>query len=172
MLAKNQIFKTEDMYLWVSYKKKILNFYLFIKFLKSLKKVVGSGSAPLVNAYTAFKGRGYEVLGLRQRNTCRKVPLQVIFLHDILHCLLWVLSFYARRIVTCRDRLRSYKLQVPVLHKMFSLSWSNAELLLILSSQVNVSHGVFDSTIWSDIAVHITHIQRRKRFSKPLWANR
>jgi hypothetical protein len=41
-------------------------------------------------------GGGYEVLGLRQINTCRKVPLQINFLDDdILHCLLWVLSFYA-----------------------------------------------------------------------------
>ncbi len=112
-----------------------------------MKKVVGSGSAPLVNAYTAFKGRGYEILGRRQRNTCRKVPLQVNFLHDdILHGLLRVLSLYARRIVTCSDRFRSSKLWV--LHKMFSLSCGNAELLHIFSSQVNVSHDVFDSTIW------------------------
>ncbi len=34
-------------------------------------------------------------MGLRQINTCRKVPLQVNFLDDdILHCLPWVLSFY------------------------------------------------------------------------------
>ncbi len=36
------------------------------------------------------------VLGLRQINTCCKVPLLVNFLDgDILHCFLWVLSFYA-----------------------------------------------------------------------------
>jgi hypothetical protein len=34
------------MYLWVSYKKKY-DFFLFIKFLKSLKKVVGSGVGPI-----------------------------------------------------------------------------------------------------------------------------
>ncbi len=42
-------------------------------------------------------GRGggwYGVLGLWQINTCRKVPWQVNIL-DILHCLLWVLSFHA-----------------------------------------------------------------------------
>ncbi len=40
-------------------------------------------------------GREYGVLGLRQINTCRKVPLQVNFLDDdILHCFLWVSSFY------------------------------------------------------------------------------
>jgi hypothetical protein len=38
--------------------------------------------------------RGYGVLGLRQRNTCRKVPLRVNFLDDVLHCLLRVLYFY------------------------------------------------------------------------------
>ncbi len=33
--------------------------------------------------------------GLRQINTRRKVPLQINFLYDdILHCLLWILSFY------------------------------------------------------------------------------
>ncbi len=38
---------------------------------------------------------GYGVLGLRQINTGRKVNLQVFFLDDdILHCILWVLSFY------------------------------------------------------------------------------
>ncbi len=36
-------------------------------------------------------GRGYGVLGLRQRKTCHKVPLQDNFLDDdILHWLLWV----------------------------------------------------------------------------------
>ncbi len=40
-------------------------------------------------------GGGHGGLGFRQINTCRKVPLHVIFLHDdILHCLLWVLSLY------------------------------------------------------------------------------
>ncbi len=50
-----------------------------------------------VYTYTMYPGgRGYGVLGLRQINTCRKVPLQVIFLDDyILHCLLWLLSLYA-----------------------------------------------------------------------------
>ncbi len=45
-----------------------------------------------VNTYTVCKGGGrYEVLSLRQINTCRKVPLKVNFLDDdILHCLLWV----------------------------------------------------------------------------------
>jgi hypothetical protein len=39
--------------------------------------------------YTVCKGGGYGVLGLRQINTCRKVPLHVNFLDDdILHCLL------------------------------------------------------------------------------------
>jgi hypothetical protein len=34
-------------------------------------------------------GGGYEILGLRQINTCRKVPLQVKSLDDdILHCVL------------------------------------------------------------------------------------
>ncbi len=33
-------------------------------------------------------GGGYGVLCLRQINTCRKFPLQVNFLDDILHCLL------------------------------------------------------------------------------------
>ncbi len=41
------------------------------------------------------RGGGYGVLGLRQVNTCREVPLQVNFIDDdILHCLLRVLSFY------------------------------------------------------------------------------
>jgi hypothetical protein len=46
--------------------------------------------------YAVCKGEGYGgALGLRQINTCRKVFLQLIFLDDdILHCLLWVLSFY------------------------------------------------------------------------------
>ena len=36
--------------------------------------------------YTVCKGEGYGVLGLRQINTCRKVPLQINFLDDdILH---------------------------------------------------------------------------------------
>ncbi len=40
-------------------------------------------------------GVGYGVLGLGQISTCHKVPLKVNFLDDnILHCLLWVLSFY------------------------------------------------------------------------------
>ncbi len=39
---------------------------------------------------------GYGVLGLRQISTWRKVPLQVFFRwRHFLHCLLWVLSFYA-----------------------------------------------------------------------------
>jgi hypothetical protein len=47
---------------------------------------------PRVNKYTVYTytgGGGYWVLGLRQINTCRKVPLHftVIFLDDdILHC--------------------------------------------------------------------------------------
>ncbi len=46
-----------------------------------------------VNKYTVYLG--YGVLGLRQINTWRKIPFQVIFLdYDILHRLLWVLSFY------------------------------------------------------------------------------
>ncbi len=46
--------------------------------------------------YCIGVGRGYAVLGLRQKNTCRNDPLQVNFLDDvILHCLLLVLSFYA-----------------------------------------------------------------------------
>jgi hypothetical protein len=56
---------------------------------------------PCVNKYTVYKctvckkGGMYGALGLRQINTCRKVPSQVIFLDDdILHCILWVLSFY------------------------------------------------------------------------------
>jgi len=40
-----------------------------------------------------WRGGGYGVLGLRQINTCRKVPLLVNLDGDILHCLLWVLSF-------------------------------------------------------------------------------
>ncbi len=109
-----------------------------------------------------FKGRGYEVLGLRQRNTCRKVPLQVNFLHDnILHCLLRVLSLYACRIVTCRDRFRSSKLQV--LQKMFGLSCGNAELLHILSSQCTVSHDVFDSTFWH-CSTHYLYTKEKEIF--------
>ncbi len=39
-------------------------------------------------------GGGWPVLGLRQRKTCRKVPLQVNYLYDdIVRCHLWVLSF-------------------------------------------------------------------------------
>jgi hypothetical protein len=38
---------------------------------------------------------GYGLLSLRQINTCRKVPLLINLLDDdILHCLLWVRSFY------------------------------------------------------------------------------
>ncbi len=41
---------------------------------------------------------GYGVLDLSQINTCRRLPLQVNFLdEDILHCLLWVLSFYGHK---------------------------------------------------------------------------
>jgi hypothetical protein len=49
-----------------------------------------------VYTYTVCKGGWIMgVLGLRQMNTYRKVLLQIIFLDDdILHCLLWVLSFY------------------------------------------------------------------------------
>jgi hypothetical protein len=37
----------------------------------------------------------YRDLDLRQINTCRKEPLHINFLDDdIMHCLLWVLSFY------------------------------------------------------------------------------
>ncbi len=44
------------------------------------------------------KAKAGGVLGLRQMNTCRKAPLAVKFLDDdILHCLLWVLSFYLYR---------------------------------------------------------------------------
>jgi hypothetical protein len=44
-------------------------------------------------------GGGYGVLGPRPTNTCRKVPLPFNFLDDdILHCLLWVLSFYGNSI--------------------------------------------------------------------------
>ncbi len=47
-----------------------------------------------VYTYTVCKG-GYGVLGLRQINTCRKLPLKVNFLDDdIMHCLLWVLSLH------------------------------------------------------------------------------
>ncbi len=56
---------------------------------------------PCVNKYTEYTysvckgGRKYGVLRLRQLNTWRKVHLQVDFLDDdILHCFLWVLSFY------------------------------------------------------------------------------
>ncbi len=46
--------------------------------------------------YTVYKGGGHWVLGLRQINNWRQVPLQVNFLGDnILHCLRWALSFYA-----------------------------------------------------------------------------
>ncbi len=57
-------------------------------------------SLPYVNKYTVYtysvcSGGGYGVLGLRQINICREVPLLVNFLDDnILHCLLWVLSFF------------------------------------------------------------------------------
>jgi hypothetical protein len=48
----------------------------------------------IVYMYKVCK-RGVGILGLRQINTCRKIPLQVNILDDdILHCLLWVLSFY------------------------------------------------------------------------------
>jgi hypothetical protein len=48
---------------------------------------------PCVNKYTVYtytEYGGYAVLGLRQINTCHKVPLQVNFVldDDILHCLL------------------------------------------------------------------------------------
>ncbi len=56
---------------------------------------------PCVKKYTVYTtvckrdGVGYGVLGFRQINICRKVPLQFNFLDgDILYCLLWVLSFY------------------------------------------------------------------------------
>ncbi len=60
----------------------------------------GSTLSPLICVYkytahthTVCKGGG--VWGLRQINTCRKVPLQVILLEDdILHCLLWVLYLW------------------------------------------------------------------------------
>ncbi len=56
---------------------------------------------PCVNKYTVYTyargGGGYWVLGLRHINPWRKVPIKVNFLDDdILHCLLWVLSFYVR----------------------------------------------------------------------------
>ncbi len=48
--------------------------------------------------YIDTNAKACEVLGLRQMNTCRKIPLPVKFLDDdILHCLLWLLSFYVYR---------------------------------------------------------------------------
>ncbi len=38
------------------------------------------------------RGGGYGVLGLRRINTCRKVPLQVMFLEDDIRCVLPSLS--------------------------------------------------------------------------------
>ncbi len=39
-----------------------------------------------VSTFTVYRGRGYGVMGLRQINTCREVPLQLNFLDDdILH---------------------------------------------------------------------------------------
>ncbi len=48
-----------------------------------------------VHVYNVYGVGGMGFWGLRQINTCRKVPLRVNFLDDdILHCLLWVLFFY------------------------------------------------------------------------------
>jgi hypothetical protein len=63
--------------------------------------ISGSTPPPLpcvkkYHVYSVYGGGEYGVLGLEQINICRKVPSKDIFLDDdILHCLLWVLSFYA-----------------------------------------------------------------------------
>ncbi len=63
---------------------------------------------PCGNKYTVHtyrvcimcKGGGYGVLGLRQINTCRKVPFQVnILRRRHLALLLWVLSFYGLNVL-------------------------------------------------------------------------
>jgi hypothetical protein len=57
---------------------------------------------PCVSKYTVFtytvqcvRGGGVGFWAPRHINTCPRVPLQVNFLDDILHCFLWVLFFYA-----------------------------------------------------------------------------
>ncbi len=65
-------------------------------------------TSPCIHNYTytvcKWEG-GYRVLGLRQINTCRKIPSQVNFLDDdILRCLLWVLSF-------SNGNLRTFQIQ-------------------------------------------------------------
>ncbi len=61
-----------------------------------------------VNMYTVYtctvcKGRGVWVLGLGKTNTCRKVPLEVIFLDDdILLCLLNMILIFSLSICYLR----------------------------------------------------------------------
>ncbi len=58
-------------------------------------------------------------LGFRQINTCRKVPLDVNCLDDnILHCLLWVLSFYGP---TCsmRTALHAQPMKASTLRTLY-----------------------------------------------------
>jgi hypothetical protein len=62
---------------------------VMLVFLTQLRESLPPLPCTLYSRTQVGGGGGYLVLGLRQINTCRKVPLQVIFLDDdILHCLL------------------------------------------------------------------------------------
>jgi hypothetical protein len=82
---------------------------------------------------------GYRVLGLRQINTCRKVPLQVNFLDDdILHCLLWVLSFYALWTRLSLSFSQSLPLSIP----LSEWAWQEATIWQQLTWQPHIPTSV------------------------------
>jgi hypothetical protein len=89
----------------------------------------------------------YGVLGLRQINTCRKGPLRVNFLDDdILHCLLWILSFYVGRLSVdlVERKMKYFWIENALSHKDYRISLES--LLLKYSTAVLISKV---RTFWS-----------------------